>query len=221
MTAVRPAKAGGGRREEGGGGEGMRFRLLPTDRAPDDLEKEMLDRWKEEKLFEQTLSRAEGKPEFVFFEGPPTANGQPGIHHVFARTVKDLFCRYRAMESFREIVPAREMTRLPAAPDTVSGLINLRGTIVTVLDGGITLGKPAFKRAEGLILLVEFNDRWIGFGVDDVRDIQDVPIDQFGSAEQSEIPVVGAVTGAVEIDGRQVLVLDIKTVVQQVIGQGR
>jgi len=125
------------------------------------------------------------------------------------------------MESFREIVPAREMTRLPAAPDTVSGLINLRGTIVTVLDGGITLGKPAFKRAEGLILLVEFNDRWIGFGVDDVRDIQDVPIDQFGSADASEIPVVGAVTGAVEIEGRQVLVLDIKTVVQQVIGQGR
>ena len=57
----------------------------------------MLARWKEEKLFEQTLAQAEGKPEFVFFEGPPTANGRPGIHHVFARTVKDLFCRYRAM----------------------------------------------------------------------------------------------------------------------------
>lgn len=97
MTAVRPAKAGGGRREGGGAGESTRFRLLPTDRSPDDLEKEMLDRWKEEKLFEQTLSLAEGKPEFVFFEGPPTANGRPGIHHVFARTVKDLFCRYRAM----------------------------------------------------------------------------------------------------------------------------
>jgi isoleucyl-tRNA synthetase len=57
----------------------------------------MLARWKEEKLFERTLAQAEGKPEFVFFEGPPTANGQPGIHHVFSRTVKDLFCRYRAM----------------------------------------------------------------------------------------------------------------------------
>ena len=119
--------------------------------------------------------------------------------------------------SVREIIPLKPVTPLPGSPVQVCGLINLRGTIVTVLDGGITLGKPAFKRAEGLILLVEFNDRWIGFGVDDVRDIQDVPIDQFGSAEQSEIPVVGAVTGAVEIDGRQVLVLDIKTVVQQVI----
>jgi len=96
MTAVREA-AGSGKGGAGSGGGEKRFRLLPTDRSPDDLEKEMLDLWKEEKLFEQTLSRAEGKPEFVFFEGPPTANGQPGIHHVFSRTVKDLFCRYRAM----------------------------------------------------------------------------------------------------------------------------
>jgi purine-binding chemotaxis protein CheW len=125
------------------------------------------------------------------------------------------------MDSFREIVPARAMTRLPAAPETVSGLINLRGTIVTVLDGGLTLGKSAFRRAEGLILLVDYQERLIGYGVDDVRDIQDVPIDQFTAAESHDIPLAGAVTGAVEIDGRRVLVLDIKTVVQQVIGQGR
>src|SRR3954466_5682781 len=91
MTAVRPVPVAGGDET------GRRFRLLPTDRSPDELEKEMLSRWKEEKLFHQTLAQGEGKPEFVFFEGPPTANGQPGIHHVFARTVKDLFCRYRAM----------------------------------------------------------------------------------------------------------------------------
>ena len=94
MTAVRPVPVAGG--DEKGG----RFRLLPTDRSPDELEKEMLSRWKEEKLFQQTLEQAEGKPEFVFFEGPPTANGRPGIHHVFSRTVKDLFCRYRAMRGF-------------------------------------------------------------------------------------------------------------------------
>jgi chemotaxis signal transduction protein len=92
---------------------------------------------------------------------------------------------------------------------------------VTVIDGGHTLGKQARGRAEGLILLVDYFERWIGIGVDDVRDIQDVPIDQFGAADQSEIPLAGAVTGAVEIDGQRVLVLDIKTVVQQVIGQGR
>ena len=94
MTAVRPVSVAGGDEK------GRRFRLLPTDRSPDELEKEMLSLWKEEKLFEQTLAQAEGKPEFVFFEGPPTANGRPGIHHVFSRTVKDLFCRYRAMSGF-------------------------------------------------------------------------------------------------------------------------
>jgi len=92
MTLVRPVPAAAG-----GDEKGRRFRLLPTDRSPDELEKEMLARWKDENLFQQTLAQAEGKPEFVFFEGPPTANGRPGIHHVFSRTVKDLFCRYRAM----------------------------------------------------------------------------------------------------------------------------
>ena len=125
------------------------------------------------------------------------------------------------MDSFREIIPPPGMTRLPGAPETVSGLINLRGTIVTVIDGGLLLGKQGFSRAEGLILLIDYFERWIGIGVDDVQDVQDVPIDRFGSADGSAVPVPGAVTGAVEIDGRVVLVLDIKRVVQQVIGQGR
>ncbi|MDP9202226.1 MAG: isoleucine--tRNA ligase [Gemmatimonadota bacterium] len=94
MTAVRPVPLAGGDEKD------RRFRLLPTDRSPDELENEMLSRWKEEKLFQQTLAQGEGKPEFVFLEGPPTANGRPGIHHVFSRTVKDLFCRYRAMRGF-------------------------------------------------------------------------------------------------------------------------
>ncbi|MDP9205610.1 MAG: isoleucine--tRNA ligase [Gemmatimonadota bacterium] len=94
MTAVRPVPVAGGDEK------GRRFRLLPTDRSPDELEMEMLALWKEEKLFQQTLAQGDGKPEFVFFEGPPTANGRPGIHHVFSRTVKDLFCRYRAMRGF-------------------------------------------------------------------------------------------------------------------------
>lgn len=125
------------------------------------------------------------------------------------------------MDAFREIVPAQHVTRLPGAPPTVCGLINLRGTIVTVIDGGVALGKPPCKRAEGLILLVEYLERWAGIGVDDVRDIQDIPIDQFASAHEAESPATTAVTGAVEIEGKRVLVLDIKSVVQQVIGQGR
>jgi purine-binding chemotaxis protein CheW len=122
------------------------------------------------------------------------------------------------MESFREIVTPQVMTRLPGAPITVCGLINLRGIIVTVVDGGIVLGKPAYARTRGLILLVDYLERWIGIGVDDVRDIQDVPIDQFSAADAAEASQLG-ITGAVEIEGQRVLVLDIKAVVEQVIGQ--
>ena len=77
------------------------YRLLPPDRPADDVERELLGRWEEERLFAQTLAARENDPTFVFFEGPPTANGRPGIHHVFARTIKDLFCRHRAMKGFR------------------------------------------------------------------------------------------------------------------------
>ena len=76
------------------------FRLLPTDRAADGLETEVLARWTETGLFRRVQHESAGRPEFVFYEGPPTANGRPGIHHVFARTVKDLFCRHRAMSGF-------------------------------------------------------------------------------------------------------------------------
>ncbi|MGI8619813.1 MAG: isoleucine--tRNA ligase [Gemmatimonadaceae bacterium] len=83
-----------------GRGPALRYRRLPPDRSPDDFERELLARWTEEKLFQRTLAASEGRPEFVFFEGPPTANGRPGIHHVFARAMKDLFCRHRAMRGY-------------------------------------------------------------------------------------------------------------------------
>ena len=61
------------------------------------LEEGVLERWREEDLFRRTLdATADGEP-FVFYEGPPTANGRPGIHHVFSRTLKDLVCRYQTM----------------------------------------------------------------------------------------------------------------------------
>ena len=125
------------------------------------------------------------------------------------------------MESFREIVPTQRTTRLPGAPNTVCGLINLRGTIVTVIDGGIMLGKPACARTTGLVLLADYFERLVGIGVDDVGDIHDVPIDQFASADAPESIAEGIVTGVVEIEGRRVMVLDIKALVQEVIGQGR
>jgi isoleucyl-tRNA synthetase len=78
-----------------------KYQPLPPERPADEVERELLARWEEEDLFHQTLAAHADKPPFVFFEGPPTANGRPGIHHVFARTIKDLFCRHRAMKGFR------------------------------------------------------------------------------------------------------------------------
>ncbi len=72
----------------------------PTGGA-DALERELLVRWREEGLFEQVQARTAAAPGFVFYEGPPTANGRPGIHHVFARTIKDLICRFHAMDGKR------------------------------------------------------------------------------------------------------------------------
>jgi isoleucyl-tRNA synthetase len=64
------------------------------------INKEVLGRWTEEQTFEQSIALREGRPAFVFYEGPPSANGMPGIHHVIARTVKDIFCRYRTQKGF-------------------------------------------------------------------------------------------------------------------------
>ena len=62
---------------------------------------EVLARWDEENTFEKSLTTREGHPSFVFFEGPPSANGMPGIHHVMARTIKDVFCRYKTQQGYQ------------------------------------------------------------------------------------------------------------------------
>ena len=64
------------------------------------INKEVLEQWKASGLFEQSMKVREGCPSFVFYEGPPSANGMPGIHHVMARTIKDIFCRYKTMKGF-------------------------------------------------------------------------------------------------------------------------
>ncbi len=65
------------------------------------FEKEILAFWKENKIFEKSVSTREGKPTFTFYEGPPSANGMPGIHHVISRTIKDVFCRYKTLQGFQ------------------------------------------------------------------------------------------------------------------------
>ena len=65
-----------------------------------ELEEGVLNFWQENRIFEQTQERQEGQPEFVFYEGPPTANGRPALHHVLARSFKDLFPRYKVMQGY-------------------------------------------------------------------------------------------------------------------------
>ena len=63
--------------------------------------KEELQHWKEHAIFEKSVSSREGNPSYIFYEGPPSANGMPGIHHVIARTIKDIFPRYKTMKGFQ------------------------------------------------------------------------------------------------------------------------
>ena len=66
-----------------------------------DVNKEVLEQWKGEDLFHRSITEREGCPAFIFFEGPPSANGHPGIHHVMGRTIKDTFLRYKTMQGFQ------------------------------------------------------------------------------------------------------------------------
>ena len=66
-----------------------------------EINKEILEKWDNEGVFAKSYELREGAPSFVFFEGPPSANGMPGIHHVMARSIKDIFCRYKTMKGFQ------------------------------------------------------------------------------------------------------------------------
>ena len=65
------------------------------------VNKEVMELWAKEKTFEQSIKTREGKPDYIFYEGPPSANGKPGIHHVISRAIKDIFCRYKTMQGFK------------------------------------------------------------------------------------------------------------------------
>ena len=65
-----------------------------------ELEEEILKFWQKEGVFKKSLEKNKDKKRFVFYEGPPTANGKPGVHHVLARSFKDIICRYKTMKGF-------------------------------------------------------------------------------------------------------------------------
>ena len=63
--------------------------------------KRVLENWETKEVFDKSISKREGNEPFVFFEGPPSANGLPGIHHVMARSIKDIFCRYKTLKGYQ------------------------------------------------------------------------------------------------------------------------
>lgn len=78
----------------------MKFAIVTSMLDTGELQKRIQEFWDRERVFEKSVSQREGKKPFVFFDGPPTANGSPGIHHFIGRAFKDLFCRYKAMQGF-------------------------------------------------------------------------------------------------------------------------
>lgn len=83
--------------------ESTNAKPFPTYSLPNwpELETEILAQWKDQQVFNQSISSREGAPSFTFYEGPPSANGMPGIHHVMARAIKDVFCRYKTQKGFK------------------------------------------------------------------------------------------------------------------------
>lgn len=112
-----------------------------------------------------------------------------------------------------ELIPLGEVTRLPGAPAFVRGLINVRGTIVTILDLGVRLDPSAAPATEGSILLVRHRDRLVGIVVDEVADVRALEIDGSGASHASG----DLVRGVAMVDGAAVVVLDLAALIRQVL----
>ena len=119
----------------------------------------------------------------------------------------------------REIIPARRATRLPGAPGYVLGLINLRGTVVTVIDLVARLGAGVADPHDGSIIMVEWGTRAVGLAVDDMRDVQAVTeqaIDAAASGAAARLPA-SSVRGMARVGEGLAVLLDVQSVVRQVM----
>jgi purine-binding chemotaxis protein CheW len=118
----------------------------------------------------------------------------------------------------REIIPLRPMTRLPGAPAYVRGLINMRGSIVTVLDLGQRLDPPRGATREGSILLVRHRERLVGLIVDEVADVRVLEVESDdGDAAAGAGSTSGIVRGIASSDGTPVVLLDLDALIKQVL----
>jgi purine-binding chemotaxis protein CheW len=113
----------------------------------------------------------------------------------------------------QEIIPLRPMTRIPGAPAFVRGLINLRGTIVTVLDLGVRLDPSRQPLVEGSILLIRHHDRLVGVAVEEVSDVRTLEID----VDEARGSRGSVVRGVATVGDAAVIVLDLDALITQVL----
>jgi purine-binding chemotaxis protein CheW len=123
------------------------------------------------------------------------------------------------IDAVREIIPYRRATRLPGAPSYVQGLINLRGTIVTVLDLGARLDRtrPQVRDVGGSIILAEHGTRVVGIAVDEVMDVRAITEEPVDASAGGGDTRGGLVRGLGHLDGDVVVLIDIHTLVTQVL----
>ncbi len=77
------------------------YKTIDLKESPRHLENRIREYWNKHDMVQKSIDIREGMPRFIFYEGPPTANGKPGIHHIMARTLKDVICRYKTMNGFQ------------------------------------------------------------------------------------------------------------------------
>jgi purine-binding chemotaxis protein CheW len=119
------------------------------------------------------------------------------------------------MAGVREIIPYRRATRLPGAPPFVQGLVNLRGTIVTVLDIGMRLDPTRAPVREGSIILATFGTRVVGVAVDEVMDVQPIVAEPIATSAPDAHP--GLVRGLGHLNDGVVVLVDIHVLITQVL----
>ncbi|PSQ88643.1 MAG: hypothetical protein BRD45_05750 [Bacteroidetes bacterium QS_8_64_10] len=118
------------------------------------LEEDVLAWWKANNVFERSVSEREGAPAFTFYEGPPTANGQPGIHHVMARAIKDIFCRYKTMQGYQVARKAGWDTHGLPVEIEVEKELDLEGR-EEILDYGLDRYNDACRES-----VLRYKDQW-------------------------------------------------------------
>jgi len=126
------------------------------------------------------------------------------------------------LDAVREIVPFRGATRLPGAPSNVAGLVNVRGSIVTVIDLGAQLEGSSSAREKASVMLVEYGPKLVGVAVDEVLDVRrttDVELDEGGTEMPADAAVraVGQLNGEEGREGGVITLLDIHGIISRVL----